>query len=273
MPAAAKVLIDGPSELIFDYAVPEGVSALPGCRVRVPLRNKSATGTILSVGTGGDSGFELKPIDSLIDPEPLVTGKLIELARWMARYYGTPLEQIMRSLLPGAVRQETHSAKTRQVAELVQMPGEDELDKLSRRASRQHTILLLLQSSGPLPVADLGGASVRSSLKALQEAGYLAITDEEVRRDPDAGEEFLESRPHDLNDGQRAAYRKICLLIDTSIKRSGRAIPIPTTANHQQNLSFSTGSPAREKPKSISRQPSIAWTRGNPFLFSSPKSH
>ena len=75
-------------------------------------------------------GFELKPIDSLIDPEPLVTEKLIELARWMSRYYGTPLEQIMRSLLPGAVRQETHSAKTRQVATLVQMPDEEALEKL-----------------------------------------------------------------------------------------------------------------------------------------------
>ena len=223
MPAAAKVLIDGPSELIFDYAVPEGVSALPGCRVRVPLRNKSATGTILSVGEGRDSGFQLKPIESLIDPEPLVTAKLIELARWMARYYGTPLEQIMRSLLPGAVRQETHSAKTRQVAELVQMPDKDELEKLCRRASRQHSILLLLQSSGPLPVSDLGGASVRSSVKALKEAGHISIQEEEVRRDPDAGEEFLESRPHELNEGQQAAYRKICLLIDNSIQQSGTA--------------------------------------------------
>ena len=221
MPLAAKVLIDGPSELIFDYAVPENISALPGCRVRVPLRNKSATGTILSMGQGGESGFSLKPIDSLIDPEPLVTGKLIELAHWMSRYYGTPLEQIMRSLLPEAVRQETHSARTRQVADLVRMPGKEELDKLSRRASRQHTILLLLQASGPLAVAELGGPSIRSSVKALVEAGYLALRDEEVRRDPEAGEEFLESSPHELNDGQAAAYRKICSLIDNSIEWPG----------------------------------------------------
>ena len=50
MPGAVKVLIDGPSELIFDYALPEGVSARPGCRVKVPLRNTSATGTILDIG-------------------------------------------------------------------------------------------------------------------------------------------------------------------------------------------------------------------------------
>ncbi|MEC9053984.1 MAG: hypothetical protein VX633_01665, partial [Verrucomicrobiota bacterium] len=70
VPSTAKVLIDGPSELIFDYALPEGVSALPGCRVRVPLRNKAATGTILHIASDTNINFELKPITSLIDPEP-----------------------------------------------------------------------------------------------------------------------------------------------------------------------------------------------------------
>ena len=71
MPTAAKVLVDGPSELIFDYTFPEEMTALPGCRVRVPLRNRSATGTILSICETGASDFELKPITSLIEPEPL----------------------------------------------------------------------------------------------------------------------------------------------------------------------------------------------------------
>ena len=46
----ARVLIDGPSELVFDYAIPAGLDVQPGCRVRVPLRRKSATGTVLSIG-------------------------------------------------------------------------------------------------------------------------------------------------------------------------------------------------------------------------------
>lgn len=228
MPIAAKVLIDGPSELIFDYAIPEEFSALPGCRVRVPLRNKSATGTILSVGENGDLGYQLKPIDSLIDPEPLITARLIDLAQWMSRYYGTPLEQIMRSLLPGAVRQETHSAKTRQVAELVVMPDEEALEKLSRRAARQHTILQLLEASGPMAITDLGGASIRASVKALQEAGYVKVRNEEVRRDPEAGEEFLESKPHELNPGQRVAYQAICKAIDQSFDGSSNSDDQPS---------------------------------------------
>ena len=215
MPGAVKVLIDGPSELIFDYALPEGVSARPGCRVKVPLRNTSATGTILDIGSAQSSAFELKPVTSLIDPEPVVTEKLIQLARWMAGYYGTPLEQIMRSMLPGAVRQETHSAKTHLVATLVEMPDPEALDKLSRRAPRQHTILSLLEKSGPISLNDLGGASVRGSVKSLEDAGYLSVQPHEIRRDPDAGDVFLESTPHKLNLGQRYAYEEICASVDS----------------------------------------------------------
>ena len=230
MPRTAKVLIDGPSELIFDYALPEGVSALPGCRVRVPLRNKATTGTILHIASDANINFELKPITSLIDPEPLITENLIQLARWMSTYYGTPLEQIMRSLLPGAVRQETHSAKIRQVAEISNMPDEGELEKLSRRAARQHSILLLLKASGPLPISELGGSSVRASIKSLQEAGHICITTEKVRRDPDAGEEFLESKPHDLNEGQSKACKAICDSIDSSIKPDSGITPTGPSA-------------------------------------------
>ncbi|MDG2486819.1 MAG: primosomal protein N' [Roseibacillus sp.] len=215
MPGTVKVLIDGPSELIFDYALPEEISARPGCRVRVPLRNTSATGTILDIDSKQSTTFDLKPVTSLIDPEPVVTEKLIQLARWMTDYYGTPLEQIMRSMLPGAVRQETHSAKTRQVAVLVEMPDSEALEKLSRRAPRQHTILSLLDKSGPVSLNELGGASVRGSVKALEDAGYVTVRSQEVRRDPDAGDVFLESKPHKLNAGQQLAYESICESLDS----------------------------------------------------------
>ncbi len=241
MPTAVKVLIDGPSELIFDYTLPEKVAALPGCRVRVPLRNRSATGTILSIAGNNSDEFELKPITSLIDPEPLVTEKLIQLAQWMTTYYGTPLEQIMRSLLPGAVRQETHSAKTQKVAELVQMPDAEILEKLARRAPRQYAILQRLEDSGPTAISELGGASVHTSVKSLKAAGHVTVGTRKVRRDPDAGDEFLESQPHKLNEGQRAAYEIICKAIDSSLDRTTGKLN-PTSAPKPILLHGVTGS-------------------------------
>jgi primosomal protein N' (replication factor Y) len=49
-PLAAKVLIDGPSELVFDYAIPENIGEVSvGCRVRIPLRNRNCLPWLLGL--------------------------------------------------------------------------------------------------------------------------------------------------------------------------------------------------------------------------------
>ena len=101
---AARVLIDGPNELVFDYAIPDGMVALSGCRVKIPLRNRPSTGTILDITEEMPADFDLREIIKLIDPEPLITPKLMQMGKWMAEYYGAPMELVMRALLPEAVR-------------------------------------------------------------------------------------------------------------------------------------------------------------------------
>ncbi|MGB1874252.1 MAG: primosomal protein N', partial [Akkermansiaceae bacterium] len=119
---AARVLIDGPSELVFDYAIPEGMDAKSGCRVKIPLRNRASTGTIIDITDEMPANFNLRPISTLIDPEPLITANLLKLGKWIADYYGSPMELVMRALLPEAVRQESHSEKTRKTVVLTQKP-------------------------------------------------------------------------------------------------------------------------------------------------------
>ena len=42
---AARILVDGQSDLVLDYGIPpEAGDVKPGCRVQVPLRNRTATG-------------------------------------------------------------------------------------------------------------------------------------------------------------------------------------------------------------------------------------
>ncbi len=209
----ARVLIDGPSELVFDYAVRAGMAVSPGCRVRVPLRRKSATGTVLSL-TGGDpqAGFAVREIEHLIDPEPLVTPVLLRIGEWIARYYGTGIESVVRSLVPGSVRTEDHSAKTRRAAVLPAPPDAETLACLEKRAPRQYTIITLLAAApdARLAVAELGRGAA-APLKALEKAGLVHLEDEEIRRDPDATntEEILESTPLQLNESQQAAFDAI----------------------------------------------------------------
>ena len=207
---AAQVLIDGPSELVFDYAIPEGLAIEPGHRVRVPLRNRPASGTVLRVHEPEGLAFDLRPLESLIDPAPLVTSGLLKLAEWMSGYYGTPLEHIMRSLLPEAVRQENHSEKT--IKQAIASPdiAPETLTALAKRAKRQHAILSLLQVTGSvgLPVSQLGDGAA-GPVKALAEKGLLTLKDIAVQRDPDGDETFLPDPAKTLNPEQAKALEEI----------------------------------------------------------------
>ena len=212
----ARVLIDGPSELVFDYAIPAGLAVRPGCRVRVPLRRKSATGTVLSTGEAEQADFALRELESLIDPEPLITPVLLRTADWIARYYGSSIESVIRSVLPEGVRSEENSAKTRRVAVLDAAPDAEVLAKLEKRAPRQFAILSLLAHTPALRLAvvELGEGNA-AALKSMEKAGLLRLLQEEVRREPDADntEEILESKPLTLNPGQATALDAVLMAV------------------------------------------------------------
>ena len=213
----ARVLIDGPSELVFDYSFADDIPVVAGCRVRVPLRNRNATGTVLSVAASTDLGFSLRPLTSLIDPQPLLTKELLELASWIAQYYGSSMESVIRSLLPEAVRSETNSAKSQKLACLIRIPSAEDILAIGKKAPRQQTILISLQSAPDqkMMIAEFGSGA-HASVKALEKAGWLGVVDEEIRREPDADmqEEIIESFPLKLNDEQHAALDAVCKIID-----------------------------------------------------------
>jgi primosomal protein N' (replication factor Y) len=210
----ARVLIDGPSELVFDYEVPVGMPVKPGCRVRVPLRRAASVGTVLALRevTGEVSKFAIRPIQALVEPEPLITPVLLRTGEWIAQYYGCGMETVVKSLLPESVRTEENSAKTRRVAVLDGKPAEEVMEKLSRRAPRQHAILTVLVHAPEMrmAVADLGDGAA-GVLKSMEKAGLLRIETEDVRRDPEADgvEDVVESAPLALNPEQQVALEAI----------------------------------------------------------------
>ena len=92
MVPTAKVLVDGSSGLEFDYSIPKNLHALVvvGSRVKVNLRNRPSTGTVVdlsSVTEGSGEASYLKPISELITDKPILTPVLIELGRWISNYY------------------------------------------------------------------------------------------------------------------------------------------------------------------------------------------
>ncbi len=207
----ARVLIDGPSELVFDYAIPAELPVVEGCRVRVPIRQKITSGTVLSVIPPPEqSEFAVRELKSLIDPKPLITPVLLKIARWISNYYGSSIESVIRSILPEAVRNEDNSAKTRRIATAKENIPAEELKKLEKRAPKQYLILTLLQraENQTLPTTDLGDNSA-PSLKSLASKGFITISTEEVRRDPESEETIIASEPLVLNDQQQQAFEAV----------------------------------------------------------------
>jgi len=46
----------------------------------------------------------------------------MKLGRWLSDYYASPMELVMRALLPESVRQDAHSEKTQKVVILEKLP-------------------------------------------------------------------------------------------------------------------------------------------------------
>lgn len=220
MDKVAAVLIDSSADRVFDYRVPPGLAAriVPGMRVRVPLRQRAATGTVMDVRDASEAGLpagvELKPITGLLDEAPLLTAKLFELARWIAGYYLAPMESILRAMAPPAVRPEENKGKVRRTASLTREIPDAEIALLQRRAPRQAALVRALTVGEPIPVADLGdNQSVAASLKALAGRGWVVFGTEEVARDPWEGEEIIATEAPTLTPEQSSAVAEISAIV------------------------------------------------------------
>src|SRR5256885_7535927 len=90
---------------LFDYAVPDDLTGVieVGHRVRVPFGKRTVTGFVYALDTA-PAVLELKPIEALVDAEPVLPPVLIELAGFVAAHYAVPLDEVIRAILPPRVR-------------------------------------------------------------------------------------------------------------------------------------------------------------------------
>jgi primosomal protein N' (replication factor Y) (superfamily II helicase) len=91
--------------LLLDYAVPDSLrqTASPGMLVIVPLRNQILPGLVISLSSTS-SVPNPRPIERLLDPEPVLNGTLLRLAEWMAGETLAPLHRCAAVMLPPGMR-------------------------------------------------------------------------------------------------------------------------------------------------------------------------
>ncbi|HEY8912591.1 primosomal protein N' [Lacisediminihabitans sp.] len=103
----ARVLIDSPLpqlDRLFDYRIPSELlaEAVPGVRVKVPLRSagRVADGIIVEVGDAGGYTGVLSDLDSVVSPVRILTPEVWSLARRLADRAAGNASDIVRLAVP-----------------------------------------------------------------------------------------------------------------------------------------------------------------------------
>jgi primosomal protein N' (replication factor Y) len=104
--SVARVAIDSPLpqlDRLFDYSIPESLreTAVPGVRVRVPLRSagRVADGWLVELGEAGD--FELSPLEAVVSPVQVLRPEVWTLARRAADRAAGAATDVLRIAIPG----------------------------------------------------------------------------------------------------------------------------------------------------------------------------
>jgi len=72
----------------------------PGCRVEVSLKNKKYAGIVKRLFPEKPDSFDPRPIESVLDADPLIYGEQLQLWEWIAQYYMCSEGEVMAASLP-----------------------------------------------------------------------------------------------------------------------------------------------------------------------------
>ena len=230
----AQIATDTALDRTFDYQVLERLvgSVFPGTRVKVSFGARTIEGYVLSLSETSSHTGNLKPILETVGSKPWLSQPMIRLAYWMASYYIAPLELCLRTMLPAPVRQTGAGFKMRLMVEVAEAwqspdstpvtdeekvrskpkkhPRQDSLlpqDPKSEPTARQREILVMVQKAGAVNLTAFCREWHISpgTIRTMEKAGFVTITEQADRRDPLAGRHILPSKALALTDEQQAA--------------------------------------------------------------------
>lgn len=173
----ASVAIDRTTysyDKLYDYLSPPGV--LPGMRVVVPFgRGGDRMGLVLSVREGDGAG--LKSVRAVSDSQPVLSGELLELLRWLRDNTFCTWFDAVRVLLPAGLGQRLDTGYTPTGAQPVRALTQREEAVLSHFERRKKPLTpAALEHEYP----DIG-----SILAGLEQAGVIAGEQMVLRRAQD----------------------------------------------------------------------------------------
>ncbi|HEY6807605.1 MAG TPA: primosomal protein N', partial [Gemmatimonadales bacterium] len=212
----AAVALPLPVATPYTYRIPDALAAAvtPGARVVVPVRGSRAIGVVVAVDVPPPAQAA-KSIIAAPDEPPALSPALLELGRWMARYYGAPVGLALRAMLPGALwtvdRPAGPAAAAERIVTLTRaLPSLLERETAFKRSPKRRAAFEALEAQGgAAPLAHLTGQLKLSAavVDGLVTQGFARYESVSRQRDPFAG--LSSPPPPDLTADQRRVVGEI----------------------------------------------------------------
>ena len=162
MPAFCEVALPVPLDRTFTYAI-AGEAPSVGGRVLVPFAGQKLMGVVVRLHDDAPP-VAAKPLQQVLDSEPLLPGELMKLAEWIAAYYVAPLGEVLRGMLPlmAEVKREIVYRITEAGRGILYQGAAQGASRRSRKSpedqDREYAVLTYLKSGDPVRAATLRAA-------------------------------------------------------------------------------------------------------------------
>jgi primosomal protein N' (replication factor Y) (superfamily II helicase) len=165
------VVFPAPPQRILTYSVPDifREDLRPGHRVLVPLGRRRVAG--FAVAFRDDPPVsEIKPIEDIMDPDPLFSEELLRLTRWVSDYYLAPWGETLRTALPPGL-----AGTSQLLIERTEggMPG-------ARLTGHEKAVLECVSPGRKVRLSDLekaaGEKNLRHLVNRMEASGWVRLT-------------------------------------------------------------------------------------------------
>jgi primosomal protein N' (replication factor Y) len=180
----AQVAIPRSAPEPLTYLIPEELEAFAavGVRVRVPMRSRHVTGLVVGISPTTElDPSVVRPVEEVLDSEPVLPDLLMELAEFISGYYRSPIGTTLAAMIPASLmRSDSESA------ELTVAGAAADVDSL---AEPQRAIILWLRDHGRTRLSTLMARTSRRDrgvLENLAEYGLIRLRRHRRDRPPAA---------------------------------------------------------------------------------------
>ena len=204
--ALVLVNIKGLGVKTFSYLIPDEMreKIQIGQAVLVPFgRQGLINAFIVGFSDYLPGDFKAKKINKILDETPLFSLKYLKLLEWVANYYCTDFVTVLNAALPMKLIEK--NAKVALAVSLLKDDG----DGLTKR---QKEILVLLKEKGKCSLIEFEelAKTTRTTMKKLEENGFIKIEEEYIYRNPLSIFKDVETEPlFELAGEQITAYEGI----------------------------------------------------------------